>query len=101
MSEFDQLVSEMDSSLMEVFGDACTYNDLTNPVIETRVAIEKNVEIMSAYDTQMPARRNVASLIKSDIPDPKRGHTITVGSETHIVDRLNTDDGHIVTVLLQ
>lgn len=87
--------------LFDVFGDACTYDDNTGNPVETQVVIDKNVEIMSAYDTQLPALRNVASLLKSEVPEPKRGHKIIVGADTHIVDRLNSDDGHVLTVLLQ
>mgnify|MGYP001770696040 CR=1 FL=1 len=102
MSRFDQAMAAADANLFEVFGDEATYDDLSGTTIPgVWVVIDKNVEIMSAYDTQMPTRRNVASLRKSEVPDPKRGHKIIAGTETHIVDRLNSDDGHVLTVLLQ
>lgn len=86
---------------MDLFGKPCVYTGTAGATSEPLVIIEKNVEIMSAYGTQMPAHRDIASLKKSQIPDPKRGHTITVGGETHTVDQLQSDDGHIVRVLLR
>jgi hypothetical protein len=35
------------------------------------------------------------------VPAPKRGHTIQSGADTYVVDQLDSDDGHIVRVLLQ
>lgn len=100
MSHFDDVLKNADPFIFSVFGDACTYN-ASGIAYETSVVIDKNVEIVSAYDTQMAARRNVANLIKAEIPEPKRGHTITVGSDVFVVDRLDTDDGHVLRVLLQ
>ncbi len=102
MDPFADLVARMDATLQERLGAPCEYRDNQGGVYETRVTISKNVEVVSAYDTQMPARRNAASLIKAEVPDPKRGHTITLESgEVHTVDQLDTDDGHMIRVLLQ
>lgn len=101
MSHFDELLQDTTPGFFEVTGDPCTYTDSASNTYETSVTIEKNVEQYSAYETTMPVRRNVANLPKGDIPEPKRGHTIQVGSETYTVDQLADDDGEIVRVLLQ
>ena len=103
MSSFDALISSMDGNIFDVMATQCTYVDGQATEHPTRVIIDKNVEMASAYDTQMPVRRNIASLIKAEVPDPKRGHTITITEtgETYTVDQLNTDDGHVITVLLR
>lgn len=102
MDPFADLVARMDSTLQARLGSPCQYRDSQGGTFDTRVVISKNVEVMSAYDTQMPARRNLASLIKAEIPSPKRGHTITLeGGEVYVVDQLDTDDGHMIRVLLQ
>lgn len=102
MSSFDALVTSMDSNIFDVMAAPCTYMDGQGFGTATRVIIDKNVEMASAYDTQMPARRNVANLLKAEVPDPKRGHTITLDSgEIYTVDRLDSDDGHLLRVLLR
>lgn len=102
MDPFADLVARMDATLQGRLGTPCQYQDSQGGTFDTRVVISKNVEVMSAYDTQMPARRNLASLIKAEIPSPKRGHTITLaGGEVYVVDQLDTDDGHMIRVLLQ
>ncbi|OLF82659.1 hypothetical protein AWH63_06550 [Marinobacter sp. C18] len=101
MSHFDELLIDADPGFFEVMGDACVYTDGAANTYPTRVIIEKNVEQFSAYETTVPVRRNVASLIKSEVPDPKRGHTIQSGADTYTVDQLASDDGHVLRVLLQ
>jgi len=101
MSAFSDALTAADPQLFDIFGDPCIYDDGKGNEVATLVVIDKNVEVMSAFDTQMPALRNVASLLKSQVPEPKRGHQITVGADIYVVDRINTDDGHVLTVLLQ
>lgn len=101
MSHFDDFLASADPSFFEILGDACTYTDSTPTDYETRVIIEKNVEQFTAYDTQVPVRRHVANFLKSEVPEPKRGHTIVVGANTYTVDQLDSDDGHVLRVLLQ
>lgn len=102
MNAFNALVNDMDSVIFDVLGGTpCTYIDTQGAEYETSVIIDKNVEIASAYDTQMPARRNVASLLKAEVPEPKRNHEIRLeDGETFTVDQLESDDGHILRVLL-
>lgn len=101
MSHFDELLTDVDPGFFETLGDACTYEDNQGGTFATHVVIERDVEAVSMYDTQMAQLRNIASLPKGDIPAPKRGHKITEGSNTYIVDALDSDDGHVVKVLLQ
>jgi hypothetical protein len=101
MSHFDDLLNIADPGFFEILGGACTYDDTAGSVVSTRVVIERNVETVSMYDTQMATLRNIANLLKSEIPDPKRGHIITEGSSVYVVDQLDSDDGHVVRVLLQ
>lgn len=101
MSAFSDALTAADPQQFDIFGDPCIYDDGKGNEVETLVVVDKNVEVMSAFDTQLPALRNVASLLKSQVPAPKRGHRITVGADIYVVDRVNTDDGHVLTVLLQ
>ena len=102
MSSFDALITSMDGNIFDVMAAPCTYVDGQATEHPARVIIDKNVEVASAYDTQMPVRRQVANLLKAEVPDPKRGHTITLDSgEIYTVDRLDSDDGHLLRVLLQ
>jgi len=101
MSHFDDFLISADPSFFEILGDPCVYTDGLPADYETRVIIEKNVEQFTAYDTQVPVRRSVANFLKSEVPDPKRGHTIVVGADTYTVDQLDSDDGHVIRVLLQ
>lgn len=101
MSHFDELLTDADPGFFDVMGDACVYTDGAANTYETRVIIEKNVEQFSAYETTVPVRRNVANLLKAEVPEPKRGHTIESGADTYTVDQLDSDDGHVLRVLLQ
>ena len=101
MSHFDELLTDADTGFFELMGDPCVYTDGQANTYETRVVIEKNVEQFSAYETNVPVRRNVANLLKSEVPEPKRGHLITSGVDTYTVDQLDSDDGHVLRVLLQ
>lgn len=101
MSDFDDLLRDADTGIFEILGDACTYEDNQGGTFETRVVIDRDVEAVSMYDTQMSALRNVASVPKGDVPEPKRGHKITQGANVYIVDALDSDDGHVLRLLLQ
>jgi len=101
MSHFDDFLTSVDPGFFDVLGDPCVYTDNQATTYETRVIIEKNVEQFSAYDTQVPVRRHVANFLKSEVPEPKRGHTFVVGADTYTVDQLDSDDGHVLRVLLQ
>ncbi|WP_421921598.1 head-tail joining protein [Marinobacter salarius] len=101
MSHFDELLVSADPGFFDLLGDPCVYTDNQSNAHNTRVVIEKNVEQFSAYETTVPIRRNVANLLKAEVPEPKRGHTIVVGADTYTVDQLDNDDGHILRVLLK
>lgn len=101
MSHFDDLLTDADPGFFVLMGDPCIYTDNQSNTYETRVIIEKNVEQVTAYETTMPARRTVASFLKSAVPAPKRGHSFVVGADTYTVDQLESDDDHVIRVLLQ
>jgi len=101
MSHFDDFLEDADPGFFDVMGDPCIYTDSQLYSYSARVIIERNVEQFSAYETTVPVIRNVANLLKTEVPDPKRGHTIQVGACTYVVDQLDSDDSNIVRVLLQ
>lgn len=101
MSHFDELLTDADPGFFDLLGSPCTYTDNQSNAYETRVIIEKSVEQFSAYDSTVPVRRNVANLPKLEVPEPKRGHTIESGADVYTVDQIDSDDGHIIRVLLQ
>ena len=101
MSHFDDFLEDADPGFFDVMGDSCVYTDSQGGSYSARVIIERNVEQFSAYETTVPVIRNVANFLKTEVPDPKRGHTIQVGPCTYVVDQIDSDDGHIVRVLLQ
>lgn len=101
MSHFDTLLTDADPGFFDVLGDPCVYTDRHGNSFPARVIIEKNVELFTTYDTTVPVRRNVASFLKSEVPEPKRGHVFVVGADTYTVDQIENDDGHTFRVLLQ
>ena len=101
MIHFDAFLNDADPGFFDVLGDPCIYTDSQANNYSAHVIIERNVEQFSAYETTVPVIRNVANLLKTEVPAPKRGHTIQSGADTYVVDQLDSDDGHIVRVLLQ
>lgn len=77
------------------FGEAATYVFQTITVI-----VDRSVEVVGDFG-QVVDRRTVLSALKTDMPTPMRGQSITVGGTAYTLDGVISDDGHIVKVWLK
>ncbi len=93
MSFSDIFTAEIDANLLDLLGDACTYNGAPiNAIIETSL---QDVAMLDAYTTT--STLSVRAL-KSDLPKVKRGSKILYEGKTIIVDAIVNDTGSLITL---
>jgi hypothetical protein len=94
-SLFDSVADSLESAVEDTFAVDAVYADGTGGVFEIRCIVDRDVEQREAYETSMPTRRDEIEIRKSYISSPRRGHRVTVGQTTWILDGLIYDDGHV------
>ncbi len=67
---------------------------------EVRALLTKNAEVVGQYG-ELLERRTVADLDATAIPAPRVGDTLAVGDTTYTVDRVASDDGYLIRVILR
>ena len=65
-----------------------------------RALLTKNAEVIGQYG-ELLERRTVADLDATAVPAPRAGDTLLVNGTTYTVDRLASDDGYLVRVILR
>ena len=91
---FDELIADMDDSLMASFGEVAIYNRR----YKVSVVIDKDVAQLGEFDTHGPVRRHEASFLVAEVPAPKRGQSLETNQGNFVLDGVITNDGHIVRV---
>ncbi len=96
---FKNVVSRMDAACARKLGEVAIYDD-GNGARKIRAIVDRDVEQLGAYDTHGSVRRHEASLLVSEAPNPKRGHTLEIENGRFIVDGIVSNDGYMVRVYL-
>lgn len=81
----------MDTALFNAFSSSGRYNGSKS----CSVILDLEVEQFGAYDTTTPARRDEVTIRLAEIPNPKRGDTLTVGGVVYVLDGSISNDGRI------
>jgi len=63
-----------------------------------KIIVDKDVEQFGAFDTKGSARRNEASFLVTQVPNPKRGQTVQCEDGLYEIDGVISNDGSVVKV---
>ncbi|MDR5867296.1 head-tail joining protein [Halomonas koreensis] len=97
---FSDLSDRLDEAVMEHLADtqSGTYTPATGDPVTLPVIVERDVErTVGGYQGTVVERRTELSVLLADLPDAKRGETITVGSDTWVLETPLANDGRWIT----
>ena len=98
MSEFDEMMAEMDGVICEVLGDPATYlSNLASQPIQTQITLEKDLEIVGQFADVVETQTH-GSLLVADVGQAKRGSVLMVSGGVYVIRRSITADGSIAVV---
>lgn len=90
---FDELIADMDASIIEVFGVPALFNGTTSCTI----VIDRNVERVLGSG-ELLVEHTELTINKSETGEIVKGDQFEVGAETFKVSRIITDDNSIIVV---
>lgn len=67
-------------------GDLATYQDETTYADDVRVVIDRDVQLIGDQG-QVIGSRDMAAILRADVPNPVIGATLTVGEDSWLLDR--------------
>lgn len=82
------------------FGQAATYTPPSGPAVACTVIVSKSTQQQPGTEAYMQERFTTIAVRKSEVDQPKRGGTFLVGSTTYVVDKIQDDDGIVVTTVV-
>lgn len=98
MSQADAAFASMDDTLFDVFGDAGTVQRGADPAVAVRVVLTRGAARFGEYG-QMAGRVTTADFLAAEW-QPQSGDVLTAGALVRKVESIESDDGHVVRVVL-
>lgn len=93
MSDFDDLINDIDADIVSIFGEKAIHNGST----ALDVVIDRNVERSNNYG-EIVVNKIEITFQKACIPTVKDGDTFQTNDDTYTVDDTVVDDRFLVTV---
>lgn len=91
MSEFKSIFDQAFDDIFVTFSEQAIYNGSALVSVD----IQLDVEQFGSFDTTTPARRHEVTFRVSEIPNPKRGHTLKTAAGLFTLDGSISNDGSI------
>lgn len=98
MNDFNAAVADMDSTLLDAFGEDATVQRGAGTPVPVRAFIERNVEKLGDYG-QVVARVNRATFQNSQWI-PQQGDVLVYSTGTRKVESIDSDDGFMTVAVL-
>lgn len=84
----------MNDPLFEVFAQPITVDG-----VELQAVVTRDAEV--AFEAGITDRRTMLDVRHQDRAHLRRGAVVTFDGETHTIDQIPSDDGHVVKVVLR
>ena len=87
---FNDISKKADAKILGKLGEPAIYTPkATGVLINTSVIVDHDIEVFpGGLDSSVTATQTEMDLLYADVPNPKKGDTVSMGGETFTVDDL-------------
>lgn len=98
MNDFDTAVADMDTTLLDTFGEDATVQRGTDAAVPVRVFVQRGVQKLGEFG-QVVARVHTATFQNSQW-EPAQGDVLVYSTGTRKIESIDSDDGFMTVAVL-